>query len=100
MRQAYTWLMSDTHFFHNKMAKECNWPENHEQVFLSRCRYLMAPQDTLIHLGDVVFYQYTKLKGMMDSFPGKKILVMGNHDNKSRGWYERNGHHLERLLCK
>lgn len=90
-RPALIWLIADTHFFHQTMSKECGWPEGYGEIIVGKCRKLIASQDTLIHLGDVIFYQMTKLKSLMERIPGKKILVKGNHDKKSNGWYERNG---------
>jgi len=54
-------------------------------------KHMIAAQDLLIHLGDVIFYKYPLLKAMMDSVPCRKILTMGNHDHKSKGWYMRQG---------
>lgn len=61
------------------------------QLMLGNLRQYVAKQDILIHLGDVILYQYPCLKNMLDSIPGRKFLTMGNHDRKSRGWYTRNG---------
>lgn len=47
--------------------------------------------DTLYHLGDVIFNNYPLLNDILAEIPGKKILLMGNHDRKKRGWYMRNG---------
>lgn len=90
-RPALMWLITDTHFFHKTMSKECGWIEGYEEIIIGKCVNLIAQQDTLIHLGDVIFYQMTKLKSLLDRIPGKKILIRGNHDKKTNGWYERNG---------
>lgn len=90
-RPAITWVITDTHFFHDDMMKFCGRPERCERIVMRNLKHSIAPQDLLIHLGDVVFYQYTKLKEMMDYVPCRKVLTMGNHDHKSRGWYMRNG---------
>lgn len=89
-RQAFTWLVTDTHWNHPFMLK-VGRPADYEKRLLSHLRHLLTPQDTLIHLGDVILYHHEQLKPMLDSVPGTKILVMGNHDRKSRGWYSRNG---------
>ena len=52
------------------------------------------PQDILIHMGDVIFDRAKELAGIMDSLPGTKILVRGNHDRKSGSWYTRHGFHF------
>jgi calcineurin-like phosphoesterase family protein len=55
-------------------------------------RNTVKPEDTVIHLGDVIIGGYDKAKEILDSLPGNKILVMGNHDwSKSATWWMRNG---------
>ena len=90
-RQVIDWLITDTHWYHNEIITLCNRPVNHLNLLIGSCRYCIAPQDRVFHLGDVIFYKLPELKGLMDSIPGKKFLIMGNHDSKSKGWYERNG---------
>jgi len=90
-RQAITWIITDTHFYHDAIIKACGRPENHAELCINNCRYLCAPQDTLIHLGDVIFYNYTNLSLLLSQINCKQILVQGNHDRRSRGWYTRNG---------
>lgn len=90
-RQSITWLITDTHFYHDKIIEACGRPLNYNEKTIGNCRRLIAPQDLLIHLGDVIFYRYTELKALLDSFPCRKILTIGNHDRKSRNWYHNNG---------
>jgi calcineurin-like phosphoesterase family protein len=91
MRPAITWVISDTHFYHGKCCEHCGRPTDFTEKTLRNMRRLLAPQDLLIHLGDVMFYNFPELKGMLDSVKGKKVLTMGNHDKKSKSWYMRNG---------
>lgn len=91
-RPSITWLITDTHFYHHKMITD--WairPSGYNERIIKNCRRLLAPQDLLIHLGDVIFYKYTILNEILDQIPGRKVLTMGNHDRKSRGWYMNNG---------
>lgn len=90
-RQAKTWLISDTHWGHEEMIKLCGRPEDFGVKIKANLKRLVAPQDTLIHLGDVIFYNYPELKNILLSIPGRKVLVMGNHDGKTKGWYMNNG---------
>lgn len=90
-RQSIDWLITDTHWFHDAIIELCGRPVDHRERMLKNLRHLVAPQDRVFNLGDVIFYHHDLLKGMLDSFPGKKILLMGNHDHKSPGWYSRNG---------
>lgn len=90
-RPAITWLITDTHFYHNEMVELCGRPVECEKIVMRQLKHAIAPQDLLIHLGDVIFYKYPQLKEMLDTVSCRKVLVMGNHDHKSRGWYMRNG---------
>lgn len=90
-RPSITWITSDTHFNHDVLVHENLRPPDNKKLILSEWKRLIAKQDTLIHLGDVIFYQYQELKGILDSVPCRKILTRGNHDKKTNGWYQRNG---------
>lgn len=91
-RPAITWLLPDTHFYHDKMIT--SWkirPANFNELIMSNLKRLIAPQDLMIHLGDVIFYKYQTLKELLDSVPCRKILTLGNHDRRSCNWYMNNG---------
>lgn len=54
----------------------------------------MKPDDTLIHLGDVGIDKTEGPDGFMKyvrDWPGRKVLVRGNHDNKSCVYYMEHG---------
>ena len=90
-RPSINWLITDTHFYHDKVVEFTGRPRNYNELIMVNLRHLVAEQDVLYHLGDVIFYRYTRLAGMLSSVPCRKFLVMGNHDHKSPGWYMRNG---------
>lgn len=90
-RPSITWVTTDTHFHHEAMVDSCGRPANFDLLIRRGWKQCLAKQDVLIHLGDVIFYQYPMLKTYLDEVPCRKILVMGNHDKKSCGWYMRNG---------
>lgn len=92
-RPAQTWLITDTHFYHDAMVELCGRPTDFNERIIKNLRQQLAPGDTLIHLGDVIFYKYPDLAGILDSIPGRKVLTMGNHDRKKASWYMRNGFH-------
>lgn len=93
-RPSIKWLITDTHFNHDAMVTMCGRPPNFKDLIIKNLRHNLAEQDMLIHLGDVIFYQYDTLKEILDSIPGTKILAMGNHDRRSAGWYMRHGFHF------
>jgi calcineurin-like phosphoesterase family protein len=63
---------------------------------------LIAPQDILINLGDIIFYNSTNLAGYLKQLPCRHILVRGNHDKKSDGWFINQGFSMvcEMLVMK
>jgi calcineurin-like phosphoesterase family protein len=88
-RPAFTWLITDTHFNHERMV-EFGRPPDYERQLISASRQLFAAQDTVIHLGDVFLYGKESFEEWV-AIPSRKVLVRGNHDKKSNGWFERNG---------
>ncbi|MBP7118493.1 metallophosphoesterase [Candidatus Woesebacteria bacterium] len=82
------YIISDTHFGHDKMLELCGRPKGFEQLILSNLKDLRG--DVLIHLGDFCIggdaaWHYTFLLET-DLFE-RRILVRGNHDHKSDSWY-------------
>lgn len=86
------WLISDTHFGHEGLAKICVRPENYEQKILSSVIKNIQKDDLLIHLGDVAFNGESDWVNVFCmSVDCKKWLVLGNHDNHSIFWYLERG---------
>ena len=91
---ANTWVISDTHFRHEailtfkdyagKPPREGFDNVNHmDEHMMDMWSQTVKPEDTIYHLGDVLFGN-DKVSWMEDNFtklPGKKYLVLGNHDN-------------------
>jgi calcineurin-like phosphoesterase family protein len=86
-----TYLISDTHLNHDKIATWCKRPEDFTEQLNKNIQHIVKPTDTLIHLGDVGIGNKHEYMKTVRSWPGKKILVRGNHDNESLGWYVDNG---------
>jgi calcineurin-like phosphoesterase family protein len=79
-------VISDTHLHHDKMVELCDRPENHTQLILENWRSTVTHWDMTLHLGDVTWDSKT-LKLDLSGIPGKKVLVRGNHDEKSNQFY-------------
>jgi calcineurin-like phosphoesterase family protein len=91
-RPAFVWVLADTHFYHNRLKELAGRPEGFERKILVNTKHLVTPIDTLVHLGDVIWYRYPMLKGILDTIEcHTKVLVKGNHDRKTRDWFQRNG---------
>lgn len=87
-----TWLISDTHWNHRGIVEAGHRPPDHGEKSLEALRAYVGPQDTLVHLGDVIFSRAGELTGMLGSIRCRqKILVRGNHDLNRSPWYLSHG---------
>lgn len=91
MRPAKRWLITDTHWNDPDIVNYCNRPENFGELIVKNCRKVVAPQDIVIHLGDVIFDRAGELDKYLSKIPGTKIMVRGNHDNRPDNWYITKG---------
>lgn len=85
------YVMTDTHFNHENLVK---WGERSASYEAEMCIALakLTQEDTLIHMGDICIGKDSKVHDMLNSVcKAKRILVRGNHDNKSYHWYTTNG---------
>ena len=84
-----TWLISDTHFGHEKTCttfkKEDGSPlrpfasaEEMNEVMISRWNERVKPTDKVYHLGDVVINR--RFLHVLGRLNGDKVLIKGNHD--------------------
>ena len=74
------YLISDTHFNHTNIATYCQRPANFTELIIKNWNGVVKPEDTVIHLGDVMIGK--KSEWIMPSLPGRKILIRGNHDRQ------------------
>lgn len=79
------WLITDTHFSDPVTAKMCNWPDNYEEMICDNWNDMVKPNDIVYHLGDAAFTDEAQRKLL--SLPGKKCLILGNHDIESPDYY-------------
>lgn len=91
------YVISDTHFGHEKMKQYCDRPDGFEWKIISSLERLelksLHEKNTIIHLGDICIgrdeYWNTLFCSNLHSL--NKILVRGNHDLKSNTWYLSHG---------
>ena len=90
-------IISDTHFGHENIIKYCNRPfssaEEMDQTMIKRWNETVSNNDIIIHLGDFALCSRDRLKEIVSKLNGKKILIMGNHDNHSEQFYRDAGFH-------
>ena len=91
---ANTWIISDTHFRHEAILTFKDYAgkpprdgfdsvDHMDQCMMDNWNDCVKAEDTIYHLGDVLFGE-NKLDWMQENFkklPGKKYLILGNHDN-------------------
>lgn len=91
MKPPRIWLITDTHFNHDAMVHLCGRPADHTRLILDNWRKAVTDNDMTFHLGDVIFNRPSEMEAMIRSVPGKKVLILGNHDQQSPYWYMRRG---------
>lgn len=83
-----TWIISDTHFFHENIGRYCNRPENWQELIIKNWNDLISPGETVLHLGDFSFGKRSNFDLLIEQLHGEIILIRGNHDRLSRVRYE------------
>ena len=90
---AKTFVISDTHFNHanildfkdyiGKPCREFDSVDQMNECMMDNWVSVVGPNDTVIHCGDVLFGpdKVIWLENNFPKLPGKKRLVLGNHDN-------------------
>jgi calcineurin-like phosphoesterase family protein len=81
---------SDLHFYHNNIIKYANRPfegtDHMNQQLIKNYWENVTDKDIVVFGGDVAFGSVKDVIEIMKDLPGKKVLVLGNHDfdkNKS-----------------
>ncbi len=81
-----TWFTSDTHFGHENIIGYCDRPYDSVQAMdadlIRRWNQTVAPEDLVYHLGDFALGDRTRWPEVLASLHGRKILCVGNHDQK------------------
>lgn len=82
-----TWITSDSHFNHSNIILYENRPfadkDGMNEELIKRWNEVVAPNDTVYHLGDVVFGGKAIREGILSRLNGYKILRLGNHDHRT-----------------
>ncbi len=89
------YFIADTHFGHKNIIEYENRPfgnvEEMDKVLTKNWNNTVSEADTVFMLGDFSFYGKEKTMNICKSLNGKKILVMGNHDEHTPNWYRECG---------
>ena len=100
---ARTWLWSDLHLHDPASVRHHGRPfwcrHTHDRRLKRRWRRTVSPTDTIIHAGDLApeTFGERRRRRLLDSLPGWKINILGNHDVQrlhaplTAGWNETHG---------
>jgi len=85
-----TFLISDTHFCHaniltfrNKLGgflREFKSIQEHDEFLIDAWNSVVGVNDKVYHLGDIGFFNASKMKEIFSRLKGTKVLIKGNHD--------------------
>jgi len=79
-----TFFTSDTHFGHARIIDLCGRPfrdvDHMNDEIVRRWNKVVAPGDTVFHLGDVALGKIADSLPQVGRLNGYKVLVEGNHD--------------------
>ena len=96
------WFTSDTHFGHANIIKYDARPftsiEEHDEALARNWNACVGKADVIYHLGDFAWHrQVTDVDMLLARLHGTKILIFGNHDEKtvykSRHWAKVTPYH-------
>ncbi len=95
------WATSDTHWWHRNVIDYCDRPfrtlDGHPDVELMNDTMIhgwnncVDPTDTVFHMGDVSWGSSEKIEEVVRQLNGHKVLILGNHDKKTKTFYRRIG---------
>ena len=86
------WIITDTHFNHQKIHDFCDRPVGFEETILKNMENCIGENDILIHLGDVAWKDDGYWHNRIMEIPCfRRWLVKGNHDRKTQSWYLNRG---------
>lgn len=92
---------SDLHLFHNNIIGYCDRPFNNVEemnsAMLKNYYHAVHDDDLVIFGGDVAFSDVEKTRALLMGLPGKKVLVLGNHDFDTNKMTYRNYHAFDMI---
>jgi calcineurin-like phosphoesterase family protein len=86
------WIISDTHFNHNKIETYCDRPPDFTERIIRNWQQRVKPEDVIIHVGDVFIDKPAGWDAIWPKLPGRKWLIVGNHDkHHGASWWCQHG---------
>lgn len=85
---ARVWMTSDLHFHHTNIISYCDRPFGNVNTMNAELRKVLekvGSDDLVVFVGDMVMGSLESSIPELQGLPGKKILVVGNHDFMNSG---------------
>lgn len=84
-----TWIISDTHFFHENIGRYCDRPDGWQETIIDNWNRLIQPEEIVFHVGDLALGKKENLAGLVPLLHGRLYLMRGNHDRHSKAFYQQ-----------
>jgi calcineurin-like phosphoesterase family protein len=83
-----TWIISDTHFFHANIGRYCDRPEGWQNKIIENWNHFIQSDEVVFHLGDLALGRKDHLISLIPQLNGQLFLMRGNHDRRSKSFYQ------------
>ncbi|MGA2490670.1 MAG: metallophosphoesterase [Anaerolineales bacterium] len=86
-----TWLIADTHFFHENIGLYCTRPDGWQDLIIQNWNSFIKPSDIVFHIGDLALGKKENIENLVPLLNGKLYLMRGNHDRRGAAFYRSLG---------
>jgi calcineurin-like phosphoesterase family protein len=86
-----TWLIADTHFFHDNIGRYCTRPDGWQDLIIANWNRLIQPGEAVFHLGDLALGKKENIETLVPLLNGTLYLMRGNHDRRAAAFYQSLG---------
>lgn len=91
----FDFITSDQHFGHKRIIELCDRPfrdlDEMQETLIRRYNDRVQPGQICVWAGDSFFSRVDAMAYIMSRLNGRKVLVRGNHDKRTRTAYRRAG---------
>ncbi|OGO35374.1 MAG: hypothetical protein A2W35_01160 [Chloroflexi bacterium RBG_16_57_11] len=81
-----TWIISDTHFFHENIGRYCNRPDGWQEMITENWNRLIHPEEIVFHVGDLALGKKEKIEGLAPLLNGRLYLMQATMTGEARAF--------------